>query len=300
MTYKDDMSTAVIGAGGQLGRDLVASLTAAGESVTPLTHDDVDICDSERTRAVLADLQPQRIINTAAYHQVDACEDHAAEAFAVNAFAVRDLARICDALGSTLVHFSTDFVFGGGERSPYHETDAPLPESVYATSKLAGEYFAQAYCPRHVIVRTCGLYGHGGSRSRAGNFVEKMLQLAAQRPTLRVVADQIVTPTFTRDLAETVVGLLGCEALHDAASYYGIYHITNAGQCSWYEFAEAIFAETGTRVDLQAATAAEYARRPAYSVLAHTHLLRLGLPELRPWRDALREYLAERESTAGT
>jgi dTDP-4-dehydrorhamnose reductase len=290
------MAIVILGAAGQLGRDLVAAFAAAGETVVPLTHADVDIRDTPRVRARLAELRPRCVINTAAYHQVDACEEHVEDAFAVNALAVRALALICREIDATLVHFSTDFVFGGVRTRPNEEFDLPLPESVYATSKLAGEHFARTYCPRHLVVRTCGLYGHGGSRSRGGNFVDKMLALAAEGRPLRVVADQIVTPTFTPDLASAVRRLLEHEA-GGGPDFYGIYHITNGGHCSWYDFAAAIFAEAGVRANLAPTSTAENptpARRPSYSVLAHRHWRRLGLPELRPWREALRAYLAGR------
>jgi dTDP-4-dehydrorhamnose reductase len=290
------MTTVVLGAAGQLGRDLLAALAAVGDSATGLTHADLDLCDPVRARRVLEELGARRVLNTAAYHQVDACETHAAEAFAVNAIAVRELGRICQNLGATLVHFSTDFVFGGARTRPCEEGDAPEPESVYATSKLAGEYLARAYCARHLVVRTCGLYGLGGSRSRGGNFVEKMLALAAAGQPIRVVADQIVAPTFSRDLADAVVRLLGHEAA-GPPDYYGLYHITNGGHCSWYEFAAAIFAEAGVRADLAPISTGEHvtaARRPRYSVLAPVRWRRLGLPALRPWREALRAYLGAR------
>lgn len=291
------MALVVLGAAGQLGRELVSAFSAAGEPFTALTHADVDICDTAAIRNTLTTLRPRCVLNTAAYHQVDACEDHVEEAFAVNAFAVGELARACQDVGATLVHFSTDFVFGGNERRARHESDLPQPESVYAISKLAGEHFAQAYCARHLVVRTCGLYGFGGSRSRAGNFVERMLELAESRQPIRVVADQIVTPTFVRDLAAAVVALLHREP-SQPTDYYGIYHITNSGHCSWYDFAAAIFAEAGVRANLSPASSTEHgarARRPAYSVLSPTRLRRLGIPALRPWRVALREYLTERE-----
>jgi dTDP-4-dehydrorhamnose reductase len=291
------MGSVVLGAAGQLGRRLVTVLVGRGSPVTALTHTDLDIRDAAAVRHSLLDLRPKWVINTAAYHQVDGCEDYAEEAFAVNALAVRELGRVCQDIGATLVHFSTDFVFDGEKRQPYEEGDAPRPTSVYAASKLAGEYFARAYCERHLVIRTCGLYGVGGSRSRAGNFVDKMLALAAEDRPIRVVADQIVTPTFVGDLADTVVALLDREATAPAG-YYGLYHITNAGECSWHAFAAAILAEAGIHAQLVAVSSADYAapaRRPAYSVLAHTRLRALGLPDLRPWREALRAYLAERK-----
>ncbi len=290
------MGSVVLGAAGQLGRRLVTVLVGRGSPVTAFAHADLDIRDAAAVRRSLRELRPQWVINTAAYHQVDACEEHAEDAFAVNALAVRELARTCQEIGATLVHFSTDFVFDGGKRQPYDEEDIPRPASVYAASKLAGEHFARAYCARALVVRTCGLYGVGGSRSRAGNFVDKMIELAEQGRPIRVVADQIVTPTFVGDLADAVVALLDRE-VDAAAGYYGLYHLTNSGECSWHDFAAAIFAEAGMRANLIAVSSADYAspaRRPPYSVLAHTRLRALGLRDLRPWREALRAYLAER------
>lgn len=290
------MGSVVLGAAGQLGRRLVTILVGRGSPVTAFAHADLDIRDTAAVRRILQDLRPKWVINTAAYHQVDACEDHAEEAFAVNALAVRELARACQDIGATLVHFSTDFVFDGEKQQPYEEGDAPRPTSVYAASKLAGEHFARAYCDRQLVIRTCGLYGVGGSHSRAGNFVDKMIELAERDRPIRVVADQIVTPTFVGDLADAVVVLLDHEG-GAAADYYGLYHITNSGECSWYDFAAAIFAEVGMQANLVAVSSADYAaraRRPPYSVLAHTRMRALGMPDLRPWREALCAYFAER------
>jgi dTDP-4-dehydrorhamnose reductase len=297
------MSTLIVGAGGQLGRELVATWTAHGNAPTALARADLDICDVERLHAALTAQRPRCVINAAAYTAVDACEEreHVREAFDVNAVAVRELARLCASLDATLVHFSTDFVFGGDQRQPFRERDAPQPASVYATSKLAGEHFARAYCPRHVVIRTCGLYGYAGPARPAASFVEKMLQLAAARRPIRVVDDQIVSPTSARDLARATYDLLQLEA-DGRPGYYGLYHITNSGQCSWYEFAAAIFADAGLAVDLSPTSSAAFAaaaRRPSFSVLASARLQSLGLPALRPWREALRAYLAERATRRG-
>jgi dTDP-4-dehydrorhamnose reductase len=293
------MRTVVLGAAGQLGRALVAALAGRDPAPVALTRDDLDIADAAAVRRTLHDLRPTCVINTAAYNRVDACEDgdelHAA--FAVNAFAVRHLARACREIAATLVHFSTDFVFDGEKGRPYDERDPPRPQSVYATSKLAGEHFARAYCERHLVIRTCGLYGARGPGHHGWNFVEKMLELAASGRPIRVVADQVVAPTFVDDLARAVVALLEREG-GGPPDYYGVYHVTNTGECSWYDFAAAVFAEAGVRANLAPISSAEYAapaRRPSYSVLAHTRLRRQGVPPLRPWRDALRSYLAERE-----
>jgi dTDP-4-dehydrorhamnose reductase len=279
----------VLGAAGQLGRDLVPRLT--GE-VIPLAHDRADLTRPETVRAALAELRPDVVVNCAAYNFVDRAEGEPEAAFAVNAWGVRALARTCAGLGCLLVHFSTDYVFGldEGRSTPYRETDAPGPVSVYGLSKLAGEYLVRSLSPRHIVIRTCGLYGVWGSGGKGGNFVETMLRLAGQGKQLRVVADQVGTPSYTADVAAATVALI-------AADRPGLYHLTNAGSCSWHDFAEAIFELAGVRADLTPIPSREYvaaARRPGYSVLAAPAYEALGLPPLRPWREALAAYLRER------
>jgi dTDP-4-dehydrorhamnose reductase len=281
------MRFTVIGAAGQLGRDLCPRLP--GE-VIPLGRDRADLTRADLLRATLTDLRPEVVVNCAAYNLVDKAESEPEAAFAVNAWGVRALAMICHDLGSVLVHFSTDYVFGldAERREPYRETDAPGPLSIYGMSKLAGEYFARALCPNHYVVRTCGLYGLRGSGGKGGNFVNKMLDLAAQGRPLRVVADQFCTPSYTLDVALATVQLTQSQRP-------GLYHLTNGGACSWHEFAAAIFHEAGVKADLSAIPTAEYstpARRPAFSVLAST------LAPLRHWRDALRAYLGERKAAS--
>jgi dTDP-4-dehydrorhamnose reductase len=190
-----------------------------------------------------------------------------------------------------LVHFSTDHVFGCDEtrRRPWTESDAPGPVSIYGLSKLTGEYMVRALLPRHIIIRTCGLYGVWGSGGKGGNFVRTMLRLAEQGKPLRVVDDQVCTPSYTVDVAEAVVRLL-------AADRPGLYHLTNSGSCSWHEFARTIFELVGKRVDVTPISSSEYAapaRRPAYSVLDAAGWRELRMPPLRPWREALKAYLNE-------
>jgi dTDP-4-dehydrorhamnose reductase len=281
---------AVLGAAGQLGRDLCPRL---GGDVIPLGRDRADLTRPEELRSTLTDLKPDVVVNCAAYNFVDRAENETDSAFAVNAWGVWPLAKTCRDLGCTLAHFSTDYVFGleVDRRTPYRETDTPEPLSVYGLSKLSGEYWVRAVCPRHFIIRTCGLYGVWGSGGKGGNFVETMLRLAGQGKPLRVVADQICTPTYTVDLATAAAALLQTDA-------FGIYHLTNAGSCSWHEFAAAIFAESGVAADLTPIPSRDYptaARRPGYSVLDGEAYRTLGLPPLRPWREALAAYLQERK-----
>ncbi|MCS6852634.1 MAG: dTDP-4-dehydrorhamnose reductase, partial [Gemmataceae bacterium] len=288
------MITVVVGAAGQLGRDLCPRLPG---TVIPWTRAEVDLARPETIRPALAAQRPDVVVNCAAYNFVDRAETEVAAAMAVNGWGVRELAAACRELNAVLVHFSTDYVFGleNDRRTPYAEGDAPGPISVYGVSKLAGEYFVRALCPRHYVIRTCGLYGVWGSGGKGGNFVETMLRRAAEGKPLRVVADQVCTPSYTVDVARATAALI-------STGRYGLYHLTNAGECSWFEFAGTIFELAGVRADLSAINSHAYgapARRPSYSVLSHAAYEGLGLPPLRPWREALASYLEERRSRAG-
>jgi dTDP-4-dehydrorhamnose reductase len=284
------MRYAILGAGGQLGREFVQRL---GADAAALTRAEADLTDLERLRNTLDAVAPEVVINCAAYNFVDRAEKESAAAFAVNAWGVRELASLCAARGWTLVHFSTDYVFGldADRAEPFAETDPPGPVGIYGLSKLTGEYLIRATCPRHFVIRTCGLYGLWGSGGKGGNFVETMLRLAGEGKPIRVVADQVCTPTAASDLADAVLRLLALEVP-------GVYHLTNAGACSWHEFASAIFEFEGLTPDLTRTTSMAFgstARRPAYSVLANRATERLGLPPLRPWRVALADYLRARQ-----
>ncbi len=281
----------VIGAGGQLGQELVLRLRG---DVVATGRDRADLTDTESLLRTLESVQPDIVVNCAAYNLVDRSETEPAQAFSVNAIGVGELARLCGARDCVFVHFSTDYVFGldATRSTPYIETDAPGPLSVYGTSKLAGESLARAYCPRCYVIRSSGLYGVRGSGGKGGNFVETMLRLGASSAPIRVVTDEICTPTYTADLADATVTLL-------AAGPPGLYHITNSGRCSRFEFASEIFRFAGMKVDLQPITSLEFgarARRPAYAVLENSALERVGVPRLRPWRDALAAYMSSRRS----
>ena len=283
----------VIGAAGQLGFDLVRTFDRAGELVA-LTRRELDVLDPGRVHAVLTDLRPTCVLNTTAYNRVDAAEDDRAGAFALNAEAVGVLAATCQALGATFVHFSTDYVFDGRRPAPYRESDAPNPLNVYGESKLAGERQALARCERAVIFRVSGLFGVARSSGKGGtNFVETMLRLARERKPVRVVADQVLGPSYTRDLAPKVWKVLPRAA-------HRVYHLTNVGETSWHGFARRVFALAGVEAEVVPVTSAEFgarARRPAYSVLAHASLAALGEDDLRPWDAALAAYVAERASS---
>jgi dTDP-4-dehydrorhamnose reductase len=282
------MKIVLIGADGQLGSELRQAFS--DHELVALARADLDLTDTSRVAETLRAHRPDLVLNTAAYHRVDECEDFPERSFAVNALAVRELSMISGEIGAALVHFSTDYVFDGRQRRPYREVDPPGPLSVYAASKLAGEYFVRGLVERHYVVRTCGLYGLAGARRKNGNFVETMLRLAREGREIRVVGDQVVTPTSAKELARKVRQLA-------ETGRYGLYHITNGGECSWYEFAAAIFELSGLRPSLTETTSAAYgarARRPPYSVLDRHHLRQIGLDDMRSWRDALASYLEER------
>jgi dTDP-4-dehydrorhamnose reductase len=280
----------LIGAGGQLGTDLRAVLPP--DALVPLTRADLEVTDRDAFEQTLARHRPDWVINTAAFHRVDDIEtDERGEAqlaFTVNAVAARRLAVACERRAARLLHLSTDYVFGGGSPGPYAEDASPAPLSVYGASKLAGELLVRQVSSRHVIVRSSGLYGVAGSAGKGGNFVETMLALADAGKPIRVVDDQVLTPTYTADLARAIAGLI------TANPPGGVYHLTNAGQCSWYEFARAIF-ELGRRTPkLEPTTSEAYgapAHRPAHSVLTNTRAAQLGVPALRPWPEAVAAYL---------
>ncbi len=287
-----DKKIVIIGANGQLGQDLVKVFK--GDGTVALTHKDIEIVDQRRAEAVLGRIEPDVVINTAAYHRVEDCETEYARAFEVNGIGSANLARAAEKLGFALVHISTDYVFDGKKREPYQEDDAPNPLNTYGLTKLAGEYYIRNLCTKHYIVRTSGLYGLAKCRAKGGNFVETMLRLAREQPELKVVDDQLLVPTYTLDLAEKIKELVA----KDKKDRYGTYHIANSGQCSWYEFAAKIFELEGLHgVNLKKTTSAEFrskVMRPAYSVLGSNGLKSIGLKPLRSWQDALKEYMAAR------
>lgn len=283
------MRTLVLGANGQLGRDLVPRL---GGDVVPTDRSRADLTRPDSLAACLDAERPDVVVNCAAYNLVDKAESEPEAAFAVNAWGVRALAAECGRRGLTLVHFSSDYVFGldATRRTPWREDDAPGPVSVYGLSKLAGEYLVQALCPRHLIIRTCGLYGVWGSGGKGTNFVETMLRLAAAGKPLRVVHDQRCTPSYAADVAAATADLIATGAT-------GLVHLTNAGDCSWYVFAGEIFRQAGVSADLTPIRSSERqdpARRPSYSVLGCERLHSLGVSPPRPWEEALAAYLHER------
>jgi dTDP-4-dehydrorhamnose reductase len=270
----------ITGGGGQLASDLQEIL---GDDARALSHAELDIADSAALDRAFADVKPDVVFNCAAFHNVDVCETEPDSAWAVNVRAVRDLAG----RGAKLVHLSTNYVFDGRREEPYGEDDLPNPRSIYALTKLAGEHAALAYGDGALVVRGAGLYGVHGSASKGGNFVQRMVGRAKEQNQLKMVADQRLQPTFTADLARALVDAVNADAS-------GLLHLTASGACSWFEFTEAIMELAGIDVPIepvQTTIGPGQPDRPLNGVLARPRADALGLAELRPWRDALADYM---------
>jgi dTDP-4-dehydrorhamnose reductase len=280
---------AVIGANGQLGVDICTAFEESGHEVAALTHEKIEISDQDSVIAALHATRASAIVNTAAMHNVEQCENDASRAFAVNAIGARNLARACDELGIYLLHVSTDYVFDGAKRKPYTEVDAPLPLNIYGNSKLAGEHFVRTSCREGAVLRVSGVYGTNPCRAKGGlNFVRLMLKLARERPEIRVVDSEILSPTYSRDIARQVVILVKNRVS-------GLFHGTAQGECSWFRFAQEIFTLSRTNVRLVTALPGEFptkVARPSYSVLENRNLAAVGLDIMTPWQDGLKRYLA--------
>ncbi|MEA2005454.1 MAG: dTDP-4-dehydrorhamnose reductase [Acidobacteriota bacterium] len=282
------MKIALIGADGQLGTDL--STLLKGTNFSKLLYPDFDITMPDRAKKKLASIKPDVVINTAAYHRVDECEENPEKSFEVNALAVRELAYICLELDAVLVHFSTDYVFDGRKKTPYVEEDCPNPLSIYGVSKLAGEHFVRNILEKYFIIRTCGLYGTAGCWGKGKNFVDTIIEQANKGQTIPVVNDQWVTPTSTEELAQKVLELI-------QSWQYGLYHLTNEGECTWFGFAQKIFKLIGQKSELEPITTEQYgakAKRPPYSVLENKRAKNIGLTDFSYWEDALRSYLVKK------
>ena len=262
-----------------------------GDRVVALSHGDLEISDIDSVATMLRKSQPKLVVNTAAMHHVERCEQDSKLAFAVNALGPRNLAMVTEDLNAVLMQISTDYVFDGAESRPYEENDAPRPLNIYGNTKLAGEYFARCTTGKHFVIRTSGLYGKHPCRAKGGlNFIELMVKLAKERGQVRVVNDEFVTPTSTAELANQLV-------LLSRSDCYGLYHATAEGYCSWYEFAREVFATTGIKVRLTAAVPNEFASkvaRPKYSVLENRALKARGLNIFRSWQEGLHQYLGLR------
>ncbi|MEK6666086.1 MAG: dTDP-4-dehydrorhamnose reductase [candidate division NC10 bacterium] len=281
------MKILITGAGGMLGRALRETLSLEHD-VVALARAELDVTDLPKTRAALARAKPQAVIHAGARTDVDGCERDPDHAWRVNALGSRNVAVACQEAGAACCYISTDYVFDGEKPDPYTEFDAPNPISCYGASKLAGERYVQTLTPRHWIVRSSWLFGPGGK-----NFVKTILTKARAGEELRVVDDQVGSPTYADDLARAISRLI-------SGPYYGVWHVTNSGSCSWYRFAAAILEAAGLRgTRLEPISSKDLQRpapRPRNSVLRNYCWELESWPALRPWADALPEYLAHPEA----
>lgn len=281
------VKVAIFGSAGQLGSDLVEVLRASDSfDVIPLTRDRADCVDAEAVRQVLRKSLPQFVVNCAASVRVDDCEDHAREAFDVNAIGAFNIARGCAEIDACCVYISTDYVFGGEKRTPYIESDPTNPINVYGASKLAGEHLVRQAAPRSLIVRVASLFGKTGASGKGGNFIEAILAKAKKGDPLKVVDDIRISPTYTRDAAQAIKYLINTQTT-------GFVHAANSGSCTWYEFAKTALDLCGIDASITAVPSSEFptrARRPKNSVLG-CERTDLQMPD---WQSALRNYLAEK------
>lgn len=275
------MKVLITGSNGMLGHDLVKILSKENEIIAT-THDTLDITDIEKTISTIKEINPDMVINAAAFTAVDAAETNEDLAYQVNVIGTRNLAVACQKVDSALVYISTDYVFDGTKGESYREYDTTNPLGVYGKTKYLGEVYIRDLLDKFYIVRTSWLYGYHGP-----NFITTMLNLAKTHDSINVVSDQIGSPTYTVDLATAINELI-------KQSKYGIYHITNSDSCSWYEYALEIFKNAGIEIEISPVTTEEYgspAPRPKYSVLDNYNWRIEGYTKLRTYKDALKEFM---------
>ena len=286
------MKLVIIGANGQLGTDLQEVLSSEHE-VIGLNHSDIEITDVHSVKKALSSLKPDLVLNTAAYHIVPDAEKFPDRAFHINGTGTLHLANVCQDLNIRLVHYSTDYIFDGKKQKPYTEDDCPNPLNVYANTKLSGEYFALNYSDKSYVIRVSGIYGKVPCRAKGGNFITTMLKLAKEKPEVRVVSDEILTPTPTVDIAKNTAALIKTEA-------FGLYHMSCEGEVSWYEFARVIWETLQLEAPLYPASVKDFplvVKRPFYSVLENRNLNSLGINEMPDWKEALRNFLETETKT---
>ena len=282
------MRIAVIGANGQLGSDLSLAFQQNHDEVFELNHDAFDITDFEKSKSVLSAIKPELVINTAAFHNVDKCETETHQAFLVNGHGARNLAMLSNELTYTLYHLSTDYVFDGKKNSPYVESDCVCPLNVYGNTKASGEFFVRTIAEKSLVIRVSGIYGVNPCRAKGGlNFVQTMLKLAKEKPEVKVVGNEFLTPTPTAEIARQLVHI-------SRSDLTGVCHATAEGVCSWFEFAKEIFTLKKITTPLFEAKPGDFpikTPRPLYSVLENSLLKKNNLNIMRDWNIGLREYL---------
>lgn len=277
------MKILITGANGQLGQDVVSVFSRQHE-VYGYGRQQLDITSQEQCEQVVTTFRPDVVVHAAAFTDVDLAESEEEQTYRVNANGSRNIAVAAEKVGAKVCYISTDYVFDGTSKVPYKEYDNTNPQSVYGKSKRAGELLVQSFSSRFFIIRTSWVYGLHGK-----NFVKTMLQLGKEKDDLKVVQDQSGSPTYTLDLSRFLLELVETER-------YGIYHASNQGSCSWYEFAAAIFEDTGISVKINPCSTEDFPRpapRPQFSVMDSLAIRSNGFKELRPWREALRDFLSK-------
>lgn len=281
------MKIIIIGSTGQLGQDLMKTMQKDHE-VIGLTHQNIEVTDYNSVQT-LKEQKPNVIINTAAFHKTDQCEDEPLKTFSVNALGPKNVATVSKEINATTVFISTDYLFSGSKNQPYTEDDAPDPINTYGISKLAGELYTKQN-PRHYIFRVASLFGTAGASGKGGNFIETMITKAKKDEPITVVDDMWMSPTYTKDAAETIKKILELQLP------FGTYHLTNKGKCTWFQFAQEIFKLTNLTPNLKPIKTSQLqtkAKRPLFSALKSTKLPKYNL-EMRSWKEALRSYLIEK------
>jgi dTDP-4-dehydrorhamnose reductase len=285
------MKILLLGANGQLGTDLIAANTESAHTneVTCVLRAELDVSEPERIASVIDAHSFDVLVNCTGYHKTDEVEHNGARAVAINSAAPQAMAKICAAKGARFIHISTDYVFGGyGPVLPLRETDAPAPVNVYGATKLLGENLAFAANPNTLVLRVASLFGVAGASSKGGNFVETMLRIGKEKGELRVVSDQVMSPTATADIARWIFTLL------ERRAPAGLYHAVNTGATTWYNFARTIIEKAGIKAVVSPIPSSAFptpATRPQFSALDNSKLAAFVGP-IRNWEQALDDYLA--------
>jgi len=288
------MKVAIIGANGQLGTDLCEVFSQKHE-IVQLNHHDIEISDIDNVKKVFGEMKPDVVLCTAAAHNVPKCESEPDVAFKINGIGSLNLAKVGNDLGYKLVQYSTDYVFDGKKMKPYVEADAVSPQNVYAITKFAGEQLIMNYCSKFFVVRVSGIYGKVPCRAKNNtNFIVNMVNQAQSKPEVRVVNDEVLTPTPTKEIAKNTLSLVETEA-------YDLYHMTCEGEVSWYEFAKTIFETLKFSTPLYPASVKDFplvVKRPFYSVLENHNLKKIRLNQMPHWKEALTSFLKENYGAA--
>ena len=283
------MRICIIGSKGQLGTDLTKEFEGTHE-IIGLAHQEIEVADFNSCLTLKKHQPLDVVINTAAFHKTDQCEDEPLKTFSINSVGARNVATVSQEIGAITIFVSTDYVFDGTKTEPYTEYDVPTPINTYGISKLAGEFFTKQN-PKHYIVRVASLFGSAGASGKGGNFIETMIAKAKKNEPISVVDDIKMSPTYTRDAASIIKKMLDLELP------FATYHLTNSGYCTWFQFAEEIFHQLGMTpalTPIKTNQLAMKARRPMFSALKSARLPDHGI-QTRDWKEALRTYLAEKE-----